>query len=158
MPSVEIDDLAEQGDLLDAAIREDACLLDDLGDRAAALGTTGRRHDAEGAVHVAPLHDRDEGCSGFLRGGKMFPDGVLGSLLGGDVDDGGDRRAEFGLILPRERLLPPSKGLLHMVGHHVELLGPHHKIDMWGAVSEVRAEALGHASHVAEDELRLLAS
>ena len=131
--SVEIDDLAEQRHLLDPPVGEGSGFLDDFRDRAAAFGSARRRDDAEGAVHVASLHDRDERGGGLLLRGEMLADGVLRTLLGGDVDDRGHRNdasAQFGCILAGKGLLTTAERFLHMVGDTVKLLGPHHEVDM----------------------------
>jgi len=59
--TVEIDDLPEQGDLFHALAGERFDLRDDLRDGPGTLRPARARHDAEGAMHVATLHDRNEG-------------------------------------------------------------------------------------------------
>jgi hypothetical protein len=61
-----VDGLAEQLDLDEAVVEQVRDLGHDLGERAAALGAAGRRHDAEGAPLVAALDDRDHALEGAL--------------------------------------------------------------------------------------------
>src|SRR5436305_3390894 len=58
MAAIEVDDLAEQGDLPYASIHQATYFLNDFRDWTAPFGATGMRNDAEGAMHVASLHDR----------------------------------------------------------------------------------------------------
>ena len=91
MPAVEIYDLAQKGDLLGSLCNQGSGLPDDLLNRATPFGSPSRRHDAEGAVHVASLHDGDEGGGNLLFLRQMLADRVLGSFLGCNVYDRGDR-------------------------------------------------------------------
>ena len=58
--SVAGDDLAQQGDLADSARGQFTALGHDVVHGPAAFFASGGRHDAEGAVLVAALHDADE--------------------------------------------------------------------------------------------------
>src|SRR5712691_3042683 len=62
MPAVKVYDLAEQRHFFDSALHEHANFPNDLRDASTAFCAAGPRHDAEGAMHVAALHDRDK-CS-----------------------------------------------------------------------------------------------
>src|SRR4051794_7043290 len=74
MASVEVHDLAEQSNFLHSLRNQGADFIDNLVDRATALCTARLRDDAEGAMHIAALHDRDE-RRGLLRGELLSPDG-----------------------------------------------------------------------------------
>src|SRR5690606_40423457 len=57
---VAVDGLTEQRHLPHAGVAELLDLREDLGGWPVAFGTTGIRHDAEGAAFVAALHHRSE--------------------------------------------------------------------------------------------------
>jgi len=86
--AVEIHDLSQQGHFAHPAVDEAAAFLDDVGDGASALRSAGVGHDAEGALHVAALHDADEFAHPVLLD-DVIADRVLGILLLLDIDDGG---------------------------------------------------------------------
>src|ERR1700736_3449809 len=84
MAAVQIHDLPKQRDFLYSAGNEIACFADDFFDRAAALGAARLRNDAKSAMHVAPLHDRDErGC--LLRHELLIANRRLRSHLFGYI-------------------------------------------------------------------------
>ena len=86
MASVEIHDLTEQRDLLDPLVDEGFDLADNFLERPASFVTASVRDNAERAMHVAPLHNRDE--SGHLPFAEhMVPDGALGIRFFFDVHD-----------------------------------------------------------------------
>ena len=87
MPAIEIHDLAEQGYFLDSFGNERANFGDDFGDGAAALGSTRARHNAKGAVHVAALHDRNEGGRLFRRE-RLISNGRLRTGFFSHIDNG----------------------------------------------------------------------
>src|SRR5438046_7222840 len=60
MATVEIHDLPQQRDFFDAARYQIAHFGHDLANGPAAFSSTRLRHDAESAVHIASLHDRDK--------------------------------------------------------------------------------------------------
>src|SRR3984893_15549727 len=59
--AIKIHDLPEQGDLLDSLCDERAHFAHNLGNGAAALRSSRLRDDAKSAMHVAALHDGNEG-------------------------------------------------------------------------------------------------
>ena len=60
VPAIQVHDLTEQRDFLHTTPNEFTHLAHNLFDRAAALGAARLRHNAEGAMHVAALHDGNE--------------------------------------------------------------------------------------------------
>ena len=76
MAAIEIHDLAEQGHFLDPAGDEFTNFAHDLFNRATALRPAGPRHDAKGAMHVAPLHDGNE-RRGLPRRELLFANRLL---------------------------------------------------------------------------------
>ena len=60
VPAIQIHDLPEQSDFLHSASHQAAYFAQNLIDRTAALRSARLRDDAEGAMHVASLHDRNE--------------------------------------------------------------------------------------------------
>ncbi len=86
MPPVEIHDLPEQRDFLHALPHERLDLGDDFRDGPGPFRPARARDDAEGAVHVAALHDRDERAD-LVRREEMIADRVLRAGLLGDIDD-----------------------------------------------------------------------
>jgi hypothetical protein len=67
------DDLAEEGDFAGAVVEELLDFAEDVVHGAGAFGAAGFGDDAEGAVHVAALHDGDEGGDlGGVGGGALL--------------------------------------------------------------------------------------
>ena len=145
VPAVKIHDLPEQRDLLrrPRATRP-AHFPYDFGNRARPLGPPPRRgHDAERAVHVAALHDRDESRGLPIAQRMLANEGLLrrGLLVGID-----DRRAP--LVSNCRGKLPPSQQFVHVVGHAMEFLRADDEIDRHGQLfGQLRAAALRHAAH-----------
>ena len=84
--AVAVNDLAEEGDFFDALGDEAADFVDDFGDGSRAFFAAGVGDDAEGAFHIAALHDANKSC-GLARGDGLVADGVLAIGFFGDVDD-----------------------------------------------------------------------
>ncbi len=136
MAAVEIDDLAEERDFFHPLRDERPDLGHDLRDGARTFRTARARHDAESAVHVAALHDRDEGGNLFRRE-QMIPDRVLRTGLLRDIDN------------PARRLLPVQPLLekrVDMPAHLVEFLRADDQIDVGQLVEDRGAPALRHAA------------
>src|SRR5450631_3154987 len=138
--TVEIDDLAEEGDFPDALGDEGFDLGDDFGDGAGALSPARARDDAEGAVHIAALHDGDEGADLFGRE-KMVADGVLGAGFLGDVDD----------ALGLNSVTALAEEFVDVAAGFVKLLGADDEIDIGQVVEDRGAPALGHATEKSDD-------
>src|SRR6476620_93581 len=86
MPTVEVHDLAQECHFFYSVLDQPAHLPNDLRDGSAALCATRARHDAKSAMHVAALHDGNEG--GRLPcPQRMFPDRFLRAALLLRVDD-----------------------------------------------------------------------
>ena len=84
--AVAVNDLAEEGDFFDALGDEAADFVDDFGDGSRAFFAAGVGDDAEGAFHIAALHDANEG-GGLARRNGLVADSVLAVGFFGDVDD-----------------------------------------------------------------------
>ena len=76
MAAIQIDDLAQQRHFLHSATGQALHLFDDFRDGPAALFTARVGHNAEGAFHVAALHDAHEG-GGLAILELMIANGVL---------------------------------------------------------------------------------
>ena len=139
------DDLAEERDLAHAAFGELLALAHDFVHRPRALVAAGFRDDAEGAIHVAALLDRDESRDLFLLE-HVIADGVLRTGFLGDVDDGvADGCA--GLLRGAQ--------VVEVIGHLVKFLRADNQVDVGQLVEERRAAVLRHAAEDAEDETRV---
>ena len=143
-PAVARHDLAEERDLARAARHELLALAHDVVHRARALVAPGRRDDAERAVHVAALLDRDEGAHLALGPLKVVADRVLRARLLGGVDD---RLAEGD---PR---LAGGAQVVEVVGDPVELLGADDQVHVGQPVEELGAPVLRHAAQDPQDEV-----
>src|SRR2546423_9635685 len=60
VPAIQIHDLTQKRDFFHSARDESSYFAYDFVDRTAALRTARPGHDAKGAMHVAPLHDRNK--------------------------------------------------------------------------------------------------
>ena len=162
MTPVEIHNLSKQGGFSSAPIDKRSCLGYDFSNRTPPFFSPGGGNDAEGAVHIAPLHDRNEGGRLFLLLGKMITDRILRADFGSGIDNRNKRsrgmksHAEFGNILLGKGLLTFQDRLFDIVGHTMEFLGSHDKINVWRCLFKLHSETLGHAAHVAKNELGLL--
>jgi hypothetical protein len=143
MPAVEIHDLAEQRHFLHAAIREAFHLLHDVRDGPAAFLTACVRHDAEGTLHVAALHDAHKGA-GLLFLQRVIADGVLRGFLLIDIDDG------KALLVHLLRLFG-ADDLIHILDDAVILLRADDEIHL-GLAHQLAATALRHAAHESGDQ------
>src|ERR1700745_2984133 len=86
MATVKIHDLSQSRDFFAAARNQIAHFGHDLADGPAAFRSTRPRHDAESAVHVASLHDRDK--SRRLPGRQLLiENGRLGHPFLLDIND-----------------------------------------------------------------------
>src|ERR1051326_1880400 len=90
-------DLAQQSDFFDPTGNQLSAFCDNIGDRAAALGAAGIRHDAKGAVLITPLHDAYESAHGFLGVSveQMLADRGLAPGFLGNIDDFLPSAAEY---------------------------------------------------------------
>ena len=143
-PAVAGDDLAKQGDLPHAALRQRAAFRHDVVHRARTLVAARLRHDAEGAIHVAALLDGDEGGDLPLVQ-HVVANGVLRAGLLGNVDD----RVAHG-----HAGRAGGAEVVQIAGHLVKLLGADDEVDVGQQVEQRGAAVLRHAPQDAEDELR----
>ena len=146
-PAVARHDLPEERDLAGPVGDELLAFADDLVHRARALVAARRRDDAERAVHVAPLLDRDEGAHLALRPLQVVADRVLRAGLLGRVDD---RLAEG------DARFAGRPQVVEVVGHPVELLGADDQVHVGQPVEEARPAVLRHAAEDAQDEVRVV--
>ena len=146
--SVEIDDLSEQGDFFAAAFDQFAHFADDAADAAAAFGAAGVGHDAEGAAHVAALHDGDKGAG---RDGGVVADGFLRTGFLRGVDHGKTEVVHRGVM----GHFAAQDGV-HMVGDLVEFLRADDQVEVGNVGKEGGAAALGHAAEQSVDRVRAL--
>ena len=148
--AVKVDDLAEQGDFLHAVGGELADFGDDLGDRAAAFFTAGVGHDAEGATHVAALHDRNKG-GGFVRLWHMVADGVLRTFLLGGVANACSTQGIGRVVHPGFE--PPLEDRVDVFEDLVVLLGADDHVEIRQRFEKLFATRLGHAAHEAVNDV-----
>ena len=95
------------------------------------------RDDAECAMHVASLHNRNEGADlAFVK--NMIPDSALGVLFFLDVNDGKTDIIKTRRVFSLERLVD-------VIGYPMEFLRAHNQVEMRHLVQESRAAALRHA-------------
>src|SRR6516165_3210126 len=119
---VQVDDLAQQSDFLNAACDQRTHLIDDLLERSAPLRATCGRNNAESAVHVAALHDRDEG-SDLAEGEQMIANGSLRILFIAYVNDGKPK------VVHRTRHLAFQR-LINIFRNAVNFLRPDNDVEM----------------------------
>src|SRR6476620_7859831 len=86
VPTIEVHDLAQECHFFYSVIDQSAHFPNDLCNSSAALGAACPRHDAKSAMHVAALHDGNEGGR-LPRPQRMFPDRFLRATLLLRVDD-----------------------------------------------------------------------
>jgi len=146
-PAVAGHDLPEQRHLAHAAGGQLLALAHDLVHRTRALVAARLGHDAEGAVHVAALLDRDEGAH-LLFLEDVLADRVLRAGFLRDVHDGLPHRHAGGVR---------GAQVVEVIGHLVEFLRAHDQVDVRQAVEQLGAAVLRHAAEDAEDEVGLLA-
>ena len=139
-PSVARHDLAEQGDFLHAAGDEFAAFGEDVGNGAAAFLAARGRHDAEGAMLVAALHDADKRGDGFLGVPvqQMFANGAFAPLLFRNVHD---------------FLLPTGDDVVEVICGAMKFLRADDEVNIRQAVNQLLAAALRHAAHETEDDV-----
>src|SRR4029077_11371817 len=106
MATVEINDLPQQRDFFDSARNQIAHFGHDLVDGPAAFRSTRLRHNAEGAVHIASLHDRDKRRR-LARPQLLVANGRLRTGFPLDINDRKPQiiHAIFNWTLSVERLL-----------------------------------------------------
>src|SRR5215469_5210271 len=144
VPSVQIHDLTKQSHFLDTAIDQRSNLIDNFLNGAAALMSASERDDAECAMHVAALHNRNESVYlSFVK--NVVPDSALGILLFLDVNDG-----KADVLKTRRRF--SLERLIDVIGDPMEFLRAHNQVEMRHLVQERRATALRHASQKAVDD------
>ena len=149
--SVKIHDLPEQRHLAHTARDKALDLLHNVGDRARTLRATRARHDAEGAVHIAALHDAHERRDlPVLQ--HVLADRALRTRLLRDVHDA-ETRVVHEPLAHRDF---PLHELLHVVGDLVEFLRADDEVHMRDVAHEFAAAALRHAAEKAEDHLGLV--
>ena len=119
--------------------------------RAAALSAAGVRHDAEGAAHVAALHDRDE-CRRLAHLGQVVANRVLRAFFFGDVTDRAACQREGGIVHPRLQAL--FQDGVHVLENAVIFLRADDQVQMRQFRKQLLAAGLGHAAHEAIDDMR----
>ena len=137
------DDLAEQGDLPHAACREIAAFGDDVGNAPAAFLAAGERHNAEGAVLIAPLHDADKRRHGLLAAAG---ENVFANL----------RLAVFLHVRIHDLLTPAGEDVIQVVRRPMKLLRAEHEVNVGQLIDQRLAAALGHATHETVDLVGLV--
>ncbi len=144
--AVKVHDLPEQRDFFHAALHQSAHLLHDFRNGPRAFHAARGGNDAERAVHVAALHDRDEG-RGLPLAQRVLANFVLRIRLLAGIDDGE-------ALVVDERLQPAAQKLVHVVGHAMKFLRSHDEIDRHGRLRELRPAALRHAAKIAKNQMR----
>ena len=155
MATVKIHDLPEQSDFFDAARDEIAHLADDFINRTTALRAARLRNDAESAVHVASLHDRDK--SRRLPGRQLL---VANRRLGTSfLRDINDRKSQIiDRAMRRGRRSRPTilflDQFIHVLGDAMKLLCANDKIDVRQTFQQFATARLGHAAEEPENHVR----
>ena len=146
-------DLPEQRNLPHPAGGEGEAFGHDGVHRARAFVAAGLRDNAERAVHVAALLDRDEGRDLALHrtvrirlGREVVFDRVLRTRFFADVDD---------RLAHRHARLPRRAEVVEMARHLVELLGSDDEIEIRQLLQQRRPAVLRHAAEDPEHEVRL---
>ncbi len=127
--------------------------LDDLRDGAATLFPARVRDYAEGAAHVAALHDGDEG-RGVACLWQVVADGVLGILFLCDVANGFTSHRKSGIV--HARLHAAFQNFIHILENLVIFLSSDNDIQMRDAVEKLLPARLRHAAHEAINDMRAL--
>ena len=143
-PAVTGDDLPEERELAHAPLRQLSALGHDLVHGPRALVAARLGHDAERAVHVAALLDRDEGADLSLVHLKMVADRVLRTRLFPDIHDARPDRHPGGAGRPQ---------VIEVVGHLVKLLRADDQVDIGQGIEERGPTVLRHAAEDPEHEV-----
>src|SRR3984893_16974515 len=144
--AVKINDLTEQRNFLHTVSHQLLHFPHDLRDRSAAFGSARLRHDTEGAMHVASLHDGNE--SGRLFCGEfLFANRFLRTGFFINIDDG------------KSWIVPAPGGaffeeILHIVRDAMKLLGADDKIDMRQMLQERAGACLRQATKKTKNHMR----
>ena len=132
MATVQIHDLAEERDFLHSASHELANLAHDLRDASAALGSARARHNAKCAVHIAALHDGNEG-RGLLILEFVIPDRFLRSGFFGNIDNGKANVVHCAIRRRARRSRPTILSrdeFLHIISDAMKFLRPDNEVDV----------------------------
>src|SRR5260370_14567800 len=155
VPAIQIHDLTEQREFLHSARQQVAPLAHDFIDRTAALRSARLRDNAEGAMHVASLHDRDKSAR-LPRGKRLLANCLLRAGLLGDINDR-ESRIVHRAIRQRDWQLRPGilshDDFFDIIGHAMEFLRSDHKIDMRQILQQRLAARLRHAAEETEDNV-----
>ena len=157
VPPVEIHDLPKERHLFHLALDQFAHFPDDLRDRPAALGTASPRHDAKSAMHVAALHDGDEGRR-LARSQGVFADRFLRADFLRRVDD---RKARVvhraaGITDPGYNCALSFDQFIDVIRHPVKFLRADDEVEMRHQLEQLGPARLRHAAEKSEDRTRPL--
>src|SRR6266516_2608261 len=163
-PAVQIHNLSEQRDFLHSLRDQVANFAHNFINGTAALRATRLWDDAEGATHVAALHDRNE--SGRLpRCELLLANCRLRAALFGDIDDRETQIVHWegrtaGASVPIRAGARPSIFLrdkfFHIVSDAMESLSPDDEVDMRQILQQRLATGLRHAAKETEYNVRPL--
>src|ERR1700730_2895288 len=120
--AIKIHDLPEQGDLLDSLCDERAHFAHNLGNRAAAFRSACLRHNAKSTMHVAALHDGNEGRR-LLWSERLFANRFLRPNFFCDIDNRKSRIVHATIAFSFQRML-------HILRATTKFLRAHDKLDM----------------------------
>ena len=143
-PSVHIHDLTQQRDLPNPLFHKAPNLTNDLHNRTGPLLPSRRRDNAEGAVHVAPLHDGNK-SGDLLRNQNVVPNRLFRPLLLTHIG--------------KEPGSPPQTCfpcLHHQIRYPVEFLGSDNEIQTFHLLFQGLPFSLSHATKKAQNHARIL--
>ncbi len=140
-----VDDLPEEGDFAGSVGSELLNFLNDSLNGAGSFWAAGLGDDAVTTVHVAALHNANEGRD-LLFALKMGINGILRAVFGFEIDNG---------VGTRTLTLQGGDNVFEVFGNAVKFLCADDKVEVGKAFEQFGSAILGHAAHNADDKIGL---